>query len=838
MFNASLGFIATLSSLLLASSAAISQVIPDTTLGDENSSVLEIENANTQINGGAQREGNLFHSFSQFSISKDFSAHFNNLPNIDRIFARVTGENLSTIDGLISANGDADLYLINPSGIDFLPNAALSIGGSFVGTTANFIEFADGKSYPATIGQKPLLTNTVPVGIGLSGESSVSVLNSGHSLEGNLATPLTENTPNIGLSVVPGRTIALLGGNIAVEGGITRAPDGHIELGAVQEGLVRIDSNLVGFEYAVYEEGDIQLSQRSLVDTRGPRGGTISLIAEQVAVADGSILYTSSLSDEFKPTGIDVHTENLSVGSLPSDFEEGVKPEAIAAVPNNLPTQFSSVPPSALLIDNYGAGISGDLLITANNLSLANGGLIYQRSFASGAPGNISVSSQSISLDAPSPLSPGVLSAIAITNFGPTSILNDSFVGNISIDTTKLRLLDGGFISTSTIGQGSSGNIFINAEDILVSSTSETLLIPSSISSGSLLVAPVLPTGSAGEITINTDSLEIFEGGTIISSSNSLGNAGSITIQANDFVEIDGVDASNRSSQIGSEAIKLSQPIRDFFNLESNPTGDAGQVSIKTPSLILSNGGEIGVRNAGLGNAGEISVDSDSIQILSTGQITANTGGGNGGDIDVMSNSLLIGEGSSVTTSAVGQGQGGNITIDSDGIALLPNSSIMANAEQGAGGRIVISTDALLQSPESIISASSEAGAELNGSVEIQADEAPNADGQVIEPPGVELPQIAAACADGADESEFTVTGRGGLPASPDNLQQSTSGWRPNSPAGAVAPATRPSQVIEAQGWLSNGDGTISFTDRSTNLIGATAQRTACVNSPVSQNRT
>jgi large exoprotein involved in heme utilization and adhesion len=55
-------------------SAAHAQIIPDATLGTENSRVtpnVQVRGGNADlIEGGATRAGNLFHSFEQFNIGE------------------------------------------------------------------------------------------------------------------------------------------------------------------------------------------------------------------------------------------------------------------------------------------------------------------------------------------------------------------------------------------------------------------------------------------------------------------------------------------------------------------------------------------------------------------------------------------------------------------------------------------------------------------------------------------------------------------------------------------------------------------------------------------------
>ncbi|MBH8567232.1 filamentous hemagglutinin N-terminal domain-containing protein [Nostoc sp. CENA67] len=148
----------------LYANKAISQITPDSTL-TEKTQINTVNNI-TNITGGTKAGSNLFHSFTDFSVLKDSTAYFNNAADVQNIISRVTGSSISKIDGLIKANGTANLFLLNPNGIIFSENAQLSIGGSFVASTASSLKFPDGSEFSITNPQsQQLLTINLTPGL-------------------------------------------------------------------------------------------------------------------------------------------------------------------------------------------------------------------------------------------------------------------------------------------------------------------------------------------------------------------------------------------------------------------------------------------------------------------------------------------------------------------------------------------------------------------------------------------------------------------------------------------------------------------------------------------------
>ena len=127
------------------------QVTMDGTLG--RAGALPGPNYAITADLGQQVGGNLFHSFGTFSIPTGASATFSGPASVNNIIGRVTGGQVSQIDGTLrSTISGASLYLLNPAGVLFGENARLDVSGSVHVSTADTLRLRDGGQFPCKVG--------------------------------------------------------------------------------------------------------------------------------------------------------------------------------------------------------------------------------------------------------------------------------------------------------------------------------------------------------------------------------------------------------------------------------------------------------------------------------------------------------------------------------------------------------------------------------------------------------------------------------------------------------------------------------------------------------------
>ncbi|WP_206816032.1 filamentous hemagglutinin N-terminal domain-containing protein [Chroococcus sp. FPU101] len=783
------------------------QIIPDQTL--PINSRINLEGDTTKVNGGTLAGKNLFHSFEQFSIITGSLVWFNNAQSVENIISRITGSNVSVIDGLIRANGTANLFLLNPNGIIFGPNASLNIGGSFLATTANSIQFADGNKFSTiNASQTPLLSVNLPVSLRFGmNPKPIVVQGTGHTLGGGFFAPLTRDPQNTGLKVRPTKTLALIGGELNLSGGSLIAEGGRIELGSVSFGNVSLlqtaESLTLGYGNIDYFQ-DIHLSQKALLDASSDsfmtNGGTIQIQGRNISLADGSLGLIQNLG--LQSAG------NINIRALESLTLIGT-------------TADGKIPSS--LVNETVRGKGGNISIVTKQLNLQNAGQIGTRTFSQNTldiSGNIDLSvSEAIKVIGFSYINPSFLSNISATSFLAAK------AGDIQISTRQMSLVNGGFISSGTLGTGDGGNLNVTAEAINLIGINPFTLFPSSLGSSTLSI------GNSGNLTINTSTLYIHDGATISASTGAYGNAGNVIINASRSIEISGrnIASFNPSSIISAAPI---QPIelQQLFRLPAIPTGNSGNVIINTGHLSIIDKAQVNVRNDGPSNAGNLILNANSLFLSHQGEISASSVSGVEGDITLnIQDVLLLSNNSQITNTAAGTGNGGNIKIDTSFLIGTGNSDITANSRSGRGGAININARGALGfsvqdkrlTLGNDITAFSEQGADLSGTVELNTPEIDPSQGLIKFPETIINPTtlVAQNPCQQRRKSGLTITGRGGLPPSiNENSDSSAIQVDLVEPVPSQTRQTEqttiptPTTPEPAQGWIFNNKGEVILT--------------------------
>lgn len=685
-----------------------------------------------------QRDGraigrHLFHSFGRFNLDAGEVARFHHAANIQNIFARVTGGSASTINGLIATNGgQANLFLLNPSGILFGPNARLQVGGSFVATTANHIRFPDGSEFSAVQPQAPplLRVNLTP---GLQyGPRQGNIAHAGN------------------LAVNPGQSLTLLGNTVTSTGRLI-APRGRVELlgdRVILRDQAQIDVSAVGGGGTVLIGGDFQgkgtvpnakytfvgpnvtihangispptpLPHHPLTPSPQSHGGRVIVWADDTTrfygqvnarggsqSGNGGFVEVSGKNFLDYSGQVDTRAVNGFTGTLlldPTDIT------IIAGFNNPVELaandQFSD-PGTTTITNNTISSATTNVTLQATNSITFNANVAIASDgigLTAQAGNNIFVNSQirtnrgTIRLIAGDPTSgaatttgsitirAGILSRggdIFLNAGGGISISDDIIVqtdplfagnsGNITIETGQLVLQNRAQISASTFGVGNAGNVTVRATEINLIGPQDSFGRCTCIASSAQRGA-----GNAGNITIQTERF-IASGmaAEILVSTLESGNAGNITIQAT------GIEFSGNSSGL-------------FADAAPGATGNAGQISVATRGLLVQNGAIV-TAQASNATGGNLEIRAtDSVRVLDQSFVGAGSSGqGAGGNLLIDTPNLTLDNGSVISTGTFGQGQSGSIKIrNSDSVVVSRRSVVGAlGFETGRGGEVSIIT--------------------------------------------------------------------------------------------------------------------------------------------------
>ncbi|ELS00668.1 filamentous hemagglutinin family N-terminal domain [Xenococcus sp. PCC 7305] len=782
--------------------------------------------------------------------------------NIEPTGIQGNDQGFSSIPGTDSTPNSADIrinQIINPGGFVFLsnqdqPNLLLSgdidigfidlfgevDGGSVVLDSRgeiNLAQFIDVSGFGGNGGDVQLIANgniVIPRGAGVfsSGFEGIGgniILTSQSAIE---VTTLFSDTSGEGI----GKDIRLTAPQILI--GPSNDFDnefvGVALFGEGQGGNIEIEA-----DYLEISGNQLAVATFGLGDS-----GNISINADEILLQDNSFIFAVGLSPIGGNTGdIEIRTNDLTLidGSQISSqiIDENIGNSGNINIKSansvNLIGNFGDLPSgiiTQIFPDAVGSG--GIISITTSSLNLKDGGQVFASTEGNGNAGNILIEARDVSIDGvalPSPeFSLSFIRSLIVSEVLDPAIGNG---GTIDINAEQLTVTNGGLISASIDGTGNAGDIKITAtKSAFFDGIFTSANLEESLPSRANVAVFEGGTGEGGTLTITTPSLSVTNGAQLQALTEDSGNAGDIRIFDTDFVLLSGANTGL------------------FSDTTETSTGNAGNIFVDSEVIEIRDRAEISVDSKGTGEGGTITLSGDDLTLDDQGRISATTASTDGGDITLNINDLILLQRESNIATDAGTagagGNGGNITINTPFIVApaSENSDITADASQGNGGNIDITATGLFgiefreeETDRSDITASSEFG--LAGIVVINNPDVDPTAGLVELPDQTTDPsdRIIAGC--GAVEgNSFTITGRGGLPENPTNSirgQAVLSDLRdftdadsdPNLPTVKLERSRSqvPKSIVQVSGWLVNQDGEVE-------LVATLPQETKFLNRP------
>jgi filamentous hemagglutinin family protein len=653
---------------------------------------------------GKQMGGNLFHSFNTFNLKTGESATFTGPSNVTNIIGRVSGNQASSVDGRIASSvPGANLFLLNPNGWVFGANASLDVKGSFHVSTADNLRFADGTRFEAKAGNGSSFTAAPPAAFGFLNPKPAAIT-------------LRETA----LSTPAGRDLSIVGGSVQATGTRITVQQGRLHIAAAAgPGEVGVDpANPVNAPAATTEP--IQLTSEtalSVVSTgsgaAGIRieGGDITLDGSEVSASN----YGASAGGDI---AVRAGTLALTSGSLTTSTFGAGKAGSIqvdATGPVTVSGGQSSQPTGALSAAFPGAtGAAGDVSVNSGGtITLTNTGQISSYTIATGASaGSINVTGRGIVADS------NGRSDLATGIFSESAGNADSGAITVAADTIMLR--NGAEISSTTFGPGRAGAISV------VGGTASTITIDgenyTAVPTGILAFSGL--TGTAGPITVSVGTIDLARTGQISSSTFSGKTAGAVSVTARD-IRADGAGRTDLDTGIFSDA-------------KQGSTGDAGSVTVNADSVNLLHQGVISSSTFGSGRAGTVTVSggpASDITIdgsgtsLGTGIFSIAERGSSGpaGQVTVDVGAIEMSHGAQISSSTLGSKSAGDVTLTANTIladgrnttsGLFTGVLSDAAVENGDAGDVTVNTNSLTLLAGGQVSSSAIAG--HGGSVIVQ----------------------------------------------------------------------------------------------------------------------
>lgn len=740
---------------LAISGNAAAQVASDGTLG---TNVSQAGSTYTISGGTIVNSENQFHSFSQFDLANLVVADFTGPVGIQNILSRITGGQVSNIDGTIrsSING-ANLWIINPNGVVFGASSSLDVTGSFHVSSADYLLLEGGGQFFADPVANSVLTVGNPSTFGFLQEPTGNIFLNG----ANLVVPDGETMSFVAHTVTLGNT-----GSLTAAGGRLNL----VSVGSVGEVTLLADGiDNSGITYNGDGEA-VLMTGKSTLDVSGNGGGSIyirggqfrmgtdeaddeTIRADTLGSSDGGVVdiavaggvrlqgvLTANTFGSGAGGNIQIDGDSIGMAVRNSGINGEARIEARAESSGNagsISLNASQVNLNGeVLAETTGSGSAGNISVTSDNINIFSQGSISSRTSGFGVGGDISVVAQGqVNIGA------GFITA---TTAGDANAGNILISGNTIINPSA----DSFTLTTSTSGAGSGGDIRIEAATSISLGAAMIQASTSSIGQGGSIAfdAPVIDifrnpanqgvsieartagSGAAGRISFIGDLITIEDETRIIASTDASGDAGDISISAANLFDLDGpASIQSRSSGTNSGSagtisitagdVSIENGTSISVSTESNGVSNrAGQIDITGVQSITINNNDLGnpvlsATTTGDSAGGSISIASPVVRIDNSLMRSSTTGSGDAGSIGIAGNVSLDIFSSIFEAGTRGLGRGGNIILSGGDITLDGFTDLLANTFGTAqAGNIEVNAENV-----QVLAAFIEATAGLNG---------------------------------------------------------------------------------------------------------------------------
>jgi len=708
---------------LMAHLAFVSYAQVPTNITSDNSLGTQVTpNGNVfDITGGTRPDAgpNLFHSFGQFTVGGGDTANFSNDSGLatSNILGRVTGGDPSNIYGTIQTTDfpGANLFLVNPAGVLFGPEASLNVSGSFYATTADFVRLGEDGIFFADLGKESVLTIAPPTAFGFLGDNPEGI-----------ALDQSE------LIVAADKTLSLVGGDVDISGAQLTAPNGNIILASVSSPgeVTGIGGNDI--QVTAQELGSIGISNQSLLKADGAGGGTVLIRGGSLMMVESQITANTTGPengplDNGPGEGIDIQMTGdvvLDKGTVLETIVAEEAPPGIGSGPIRIKADRLEIrgdpedPDRTAILTGFAPGLinseggqSGDIEVTANSMRMQNA-RIDTEACCTLDSGDVMLSIRdSLEMETST-----IRSASLFPGTGKAGGID------INVQHGPLSLTGGSTIQTVSIGGG--GNISVTAgkevlsEGVMTFQGGDILMDDSSIFS-------LLAFGGqeGGNVQLRGRNLDIRNGGALdvqtIFVPVSDESAGALTISLTGNLTMTGVDMSGNPNQI---------------TVISRGGKPSGGLTITAKDVVIADEGAVFTEAQGIGRGGNLNITAENLLVTEKGAISSSSNMGffpspsfgDAGNINLdVAGNVIINKGGSILAGTSTEGDGGSITIAASGLSVTDEGSITAESSStGDAGNIIVNVNDLTTDSGAVISSSStneDSDAGTGGTIELNA---------------------------------------------------------------------------------------------------------------------